>query len=126
MATISLPVALAAKKVALYQLLLLLPVAAALLTSGPVLAYSVLLGGVIQIGPQVWFARQAFRFVGARQVHSIVRAMYWGETGKVVLTAALFACVFIAVAPLHVGALFCSFAIMILAQSLIVFMLLKH
>ena len=90
------------------------------------LAYSVLIGGLIQICPQAWFARQAFRYAGARKVQSIVRAMYWGETGKVVLTTVLFVGTFLMVSPLNVGAMFSSFVIMILVQCLLVVILLKR
>jgi len=123
MTTISLP---AVSRVALYQLGLLIPIAAALINWSPEIAYSVLIGGLIQIGPQAWFARQAFRFAGARRVQSIVRAMYWGETGKVVLTAVLFTSTFLMVSPLDVGALFCSFVIMILVQWFLVFTIVKR
>lgn len=123
MTTISLP---AVKKVALYQLALLLPAAAALLGWNMQIAYSVMLGGLIQIVPQAWFARQAFRFAGARRVQSIVSAMYWGETGKVVLSAVLFTATFLLVSPLNVGALFSSFVVMILVQWFLVFTILKR
>ncbi|ETN93536.1 F0F1 ATP synthase subunit I [Gammaproteobacteria bacterium MOLA455] len=122
MTTISLP---AVKKVALYQLALLLPASAALLGWSRVTAYSVLLGGLIQILPQAWFARQAFRFAGARRVQSIVSAMYWGETGKVVLSAVLFTATFLMVSPLYIGALFSGFVLMILVQWFWVFKILK-
>ncbi len=104
------------KRVALYQIAVLLSGCALLQWWNPVLAYSALLGGLIQICPQAWFTRQAFRYVGARNVQSIVRAMYWGETGKVVLTAVLFVTVFLMVRPLSAGALFISFVVMILVQ----------
>ena len=123
MTTISSP---AVAKVALYQLALLLPASAALLGLNQVIAYSVLLGGLIQIIPQAWFTRQAFRFAGARRVQSIVSAMYWGETGKVVLSAVLFTAAFLLVRPLNVGALFSSFVITILVQWLSVFAILKR
>ena len=123
MTTISLPVV---KKVALYQLALLLPASAALLGWNMQIAYSVMLGGLIQIVPQAWFARQAFRFAGARRVQSIVSAMYWGETGKVVLSAVLFTATFLLVSPLNVGALFSSFVVMILVQWFLVFTILKR
>ena len=123
MTTISLP---AVKKVALYQLALLLPASAALLGWNMQIAYSVMLGGLIQIVPQAWFARQAFRFAGARLVHSIVSSMYWGETGKVVLSAVLFTATFLLVSPLNVGALFSSFVVMILVQWFLVFTILKR
>jgi ATP synthase protein I len=123
MTTISLP---PVKKVALYQLVLLLPVCAVLLFWSSVLAYSVLIGGLIQICPQAWFTRQAFRYTGARKVQSIVRAMYWGETGKIVLTTVLFTVSFVTVKPLFVSAVFSSFVVMILVQYLTVIILLKH
>jgi ATP synthase protein I len=123
MTTISLP---AVKKVALYQLALLLPASALLLGWSSVVAYSVLLGGLIQIIPQAWFARQAFRYAGARRVQSIVSAMYWGETGKVVLSAVLFTATFLLVSPLSVGALFSSFVTMILVQWFSIFTILKR
>ncbi len=123
MTTISLP---AVKKVALYQIALLLPAAVALLGWNAVVAYSALLGGLIQIIPQAWFARQAFRYAGARRVQSIVSAMYWGETGKVVLSAVLFTATFLLVSPLNVGALFSSFVIMILVQWFSIFTVLKR
>lgn len=123
MTTIALP---AVKKVALYQLALLLPASAALLGWDTVVAYSVLLGGLIQLIPQAWFARQAFRYAGARRVQSIVSAMYWGETGKVVLSAVLFTATFLLVSPLNVGALFGSFVAMILVQWFSIFRVLKR
>ena len=123
MTTISLP---AVKRVALYQLAVLLPATAALLGWDAVVAYSALLGGLIQIIPQAWFARQAFRYAGARRVHAIVSAMYWGETGKVVLSAVLFTTTFLMISPLNVGALFSSFVIMILVQWFSIFTVLKR
>jgi ATP synthase protein I len=123
MTTISLP---PVKRVALYQLAILLPVCVVLLFWSSVLAYSVLIGGLIQIFPQAWFTRQAYRYAGARKVQSIVRAMYWGETGKIVLTTVLFTVSFIMVKPLSISALFSSFVVMILVQYLAVMVLLKH
>ncbi|MGB2002979.1 MAG: ATP synthase subunit I, partial [Porticoccaceae bacterium] len=86
MTTISTP---PIQRVALYQLLILLPVCGIVSGFDVTLAGSMLVGGLIQIIPQAWYARQAFRYRGARQVNKIVRAMYWGESGKVILTAAL-------------------------------------
>jgi ATP synthase protein I len=123
MTTISLP---PVKRVALYQIALLLPACAVFLLWSSVLAYSVFIGGLIQICPQAWFARQAFRYAGARNVQSIVRAMYWGETGKIVLTTVLFTVSFVMVTPLSIGAVFASFVAMILVQYLAVIILLKY
>ena len=123
MTTISSP---PVKRVALYQLACLLPVCVVLLLWSSVLAYSVLIGGLIQVCPQAWFTRQAFRYAGARKVQSVVRAMYWGETGKIVLTTVLFTVSFMTVKPLYASALFASFVVMILVQYLTVIILLKH
>ncbi|MGB2155267.1 MAG: ATP synthase subunit I [Porticoccaceae bacterium] len=110
MTTISTP---PIQRVALYQLLILLPVCGIVSGFDVTLAGSMLVGGLIQIIPQAWYARQAFRYRGARQVNKIVRAMYWGESGKVILTAALFVTTFILWKQLNVLAVFCAFIVMI-------------
>ena len=53
-------------KVALYQFLVLLPLSGLLLFVSEIVGYSVLIGGLIQIVPQAWFARQAYKYTGAR------------------------------------------------------------
>lgn len=72
-------------------------------------AYSVLLGGLISVGPSYYFARQAFRFRGARFARHIAQAFYVGETGKFLLTAIAFALVFALVKPLHPAALLLAY-----------------
>ena len=110
MTTISTP---PIQRVALYQLLILLPVCGIMSGFDVTLAGSIMVGGLIQIVPQAWYARQAFRYRGARQVNKIVRAMYWGESGKVILTAALFVTTFIVWKQLIFLAVFCAFTVMI-------------
>lgn len=63
-------------------------------------AYSVLLGGLISVGPSYYFARHAFRFRGARFARHITRAFYVGAAGKFTLTAVAFGLVFATVQPL--------------------------
>ena len=72
-------------------------------------AYSVLLGGLISVGPSYYFARQAFRFRGARFARHIAQAFYVGETGKFLLTAIAFATVFALVRPLDAAAVLLAF-----------------
>ena len=110
MTTISTP---PIQRVALYQLLILMPVCGIVSGFDVTLAGSIMVGGLIQIVPQAWYARQAFRYRGARQVNKIVRAMYWGESGKVILTAALFVTTFIVWKQLNFLAVFCAFTVMI-------------
>lgn len=74
-----------------------------------VIASSALLGGLISIGPSYYFARQVFRFRGARFAPQIAQAFYVGETGKFLLTAAAFAAVFALVRPLNAAALLSAY-----------------
>ena len=113
-------------KVALYQTLILVTIGGFLAVGDVVLAFSVLVGGFIQIGPQAWFARQAFKYTGARQVDKVVRAMYLGESGKIVLTASLFVACFILSEQLNFLAVLSSFIVMILVQWFITVKVLRH
>ena len=85
-----------------------------------------MIGGLIQIVPQAWFARQAYKYTGARQVGLMVRAMYRGETGKIVLTAAMFVTTFILWKQLHFLAVFSAFIVMIPLQWFITIRILKQ
>ena len=76
------------------------------------------MGGLIQVIPQAWFTRQAYRYSGARQVRNVVNAMYRGESGKLLLTTAMFATVFRLASWVEPVTLFTSFGVMILVQLL--------
>jgi ATP synthase protein I len=86
-----------------------------LLDSAGVLAYSVLLGGLISLIPNTGFAILVFRQSGARAVGAIVRNALLGELMKLVLIGAGFALVFVLVDPLHVIGLFTGFVFVHLA-----------
>jgi ATP synthase protein I len=113
-------------KVALHQIFILLAICGVVVWVDSLLASSILAGGLIQIGPQAWFAHQAYKYSGARQVDKIVRAMYWGESGKVVLTATLFITTFIVLKQLNFLAVFSTFIVMIPLQWFITVKILKH
>jgi len=81
------------------------------LIKGQVAGYSALLGGFICWLPSCYFAYRAFRYKGARAADKIVRSMYAGEVGKMLLTMALFTMVFVRVRPLDALALFAGFVI---------------
>jgi ATP synthase protein I len=91
------------------QLAILLTIAAVLLAVDNITAYSALMGGLISIGPCYFFARQVFRFRGARLAPQITQAFYAGEAGKFLLTAVAFAVVFATVKPLHAGILLLAY-----------------
>lgn len=82
-----------------------------LLFSGKVTGLSALLGGLIAWLPNMYFALRAFRYRGARAAQKIVRSFYAGAFGKMILTMAMFAVVFIKVKPLGALALFVGFAL---------------
>jgi ATP synthase protein I len=75
MTTISKPAIL---KVTLYQMAVLILLVGILGFEDKLLALSALVGGLIQIIPQAWFSRQAFKYAGARQMDLVVRSMYRG------------------------------------------------
>jgi ATP synthase protein I len=123
MTTISKP---SVHKVALYQLLLLLVVFIPVALIDSLTACSILVGGLIQIGPQAWFARQAYKYTGSSQVGQVVRAMYLGETGKILLTAALFTVSFILLRQLNFLTVFSSFIVMFPSQWIFTVRILKQ
>ena len=84
----------------------------------PVVAYSALLGGLIAIVPQAWFAHRVFRGPGARSARQLAHSGYAAETGRFVLTAAGFGVVFATVRPLSAGAVFAAFGAMTVIQLL--------
>jgi len=76
---------------------------------GWIAGYSGFLGGVIAWLPNLYFARKAFRYGGARAARDILKSFYAGEAGKYILTAALFALLFAGVTPLDARAVFAAF-----------------
>lgn len=101
-------------KIYLLQVSLLSLVSACVLLVDTTVAKSTLLGGLISVLPNAWFARMAFRHRGARAAPAVSSAFKRGEAGKFVLTVSLFAIVFSAVSDLRVEALFAGFIGMML------------
>ncbi|MDO8906935.1 MAG: ATP synthase subunit I [Pseudohongiella sp.] len=97
-------------KVTAFQLLFLLVLCgAAVVLTGWISAYSLLIGGLISALPGALFAKKVFKYRGARSTELIVREMYTGEALKLVLISAGFALSFLFVTPLNVMALFSGF-----------------
>ncbi|HCJ27977.1 MAG TPA: F0F1 ATP synthase subunit I [Pseudomonas sp.] len=80
---------------------------------GLVAGYSGLLGGLIALSANVYFAFKAFRYFGARSAKAIVQSLWAGEMGKQILAAALFALVFVGVKPLQPAALFVGYLLVL-------------
>lgn len=76
-----------------------------------VTAYSVFLGGMVSTLPNAYFALKAFRYRGARQMGLIVKSFYAGESGKLIITAVMFALIFSGIRPLNELAVIIGFII---------------
>ncbi|WP_438951073.1 ATP synthase subunit I [Porticoccus sp.] len=113
-------------RIALVQLMVLLVSVLALLPLDSVLCWSLLIGGVIQIGPHAYFTRQTFRYMGARQTPKIIRAIYRGEAGKLLLTVVLFGLTFSYMSPVSIPAIFLGYGAMIIVQWLCAAKVLSH
>lgn len=80
-----------------------------LLLSGNVVAYSVILGGLISALPNSYFAMQAFKYQGARNADKVVKSFIRGELGKIGITIVLFALSFTLITNLNELALILGF-----------------
>ncbi len=78
---------------------------------GTVGGYSAALGGSIAWLPNAWFIYKAFKYQGARSMQAIVQSFWSGLAGKMILTAVLFALVFVVAQPLSVTGLFVGFVL---------------
>ena len=110
------PHSLVVRRLLLAQLAMAVLFPIALLPFGTIAAKSAALGGIACLVPSLAFAYRAFRFSGARSARKILSSFYSGEALKLVLTALIFALIFINVKTLNVAALFGGF---ILVQSVI-------
>lgn len=79
-----------------------------------VAAYSALIGGLTNVIPNAFFVKFAFSGSGSVTPPNMLIRFYIGEAGKLVLTGILFGLCFFIIKPLHVGALFTSFIVVIL------------
>ena len=79
-----------------------------LFLSGSVVAY-LLLGGLISVFSNSYFAMQAFKYRGARNADKVVRSFIRGELGKIGITLVLFALSFTLITNLNELALILGF-----------------
>ena len=88
-----------------------------LLGNGLIAGYSALLGGLTALLPNAFFAYKAFRFFGARSAKDIVLSIWSGAMGKWILTAVLFALVFVGIRPLDIAALFVGYLLAVAVSA---------
>lgn len=96
------------------QLVFLLIVSLLLLIESSTLALSGFIGGLIAIVPNMYFAKWAFKYAGAKSASQVAQSFYRGEAGKFVLTTVLFAATFILLRPVSVVVLFLVYIVMML------------
>ncbi|WP_101758641.1 ATP synthase subunit I [Oceanicoccus sp. KOV_DT_Chl] len=94
------------------QLFVLLMLSAGILLVDHTAALSTLVGGLICLAPNAYFASWAFRFSGAKAASEVTRSFYRGEAGKFVFTTLLFAGTFALLRPINVVVIFLAYIFM--------------
>lgn len=84
-----------------------------------VVAYSVLIGGLIFLIPNMYFALYAFRYRGAQAAQMVLMSFYRGEIGKFLLSSVGFAIAFTFVQPLNILFVFIAYIALTVIQWLI-------
>lgn len=85
----------------------------------PANSKSFLLGGLIFLIPNTYFAFYAFRYSGALQTPWIVRSLLTGEMGKLALSAVAFGIVFNVHKDVQAEVLFSGFLAMVLSHIVV-------
>lgn len=104
-------------KIYALQTLVLLLVSAVVFPIDRVASYSLLLGGMISVVPNAYFARQVFKYTGALRAREVERGFYKGEAGKFVAVMCFFAIAFALVKPLNALVLLGGFALTTLLNT---------
>jgi ATP synthase protein I len=116
-----------AYRITLVQLAVLLVLGMALAGAAyPLVAESLVLGGLIAVLAQAYFAWRVFRHTGAQAAQRIARESYVGEIGKFFLAVAGFALIFALYRPLAAWAVFAGYGTMIIIQVLGSWLLLRQ
>ena len=105
-----------AHRIAIVQIIVLVIAWWALNATNPVLAQSVVAGGLVAVVPQAYFAYRVFSRRGARAAQQIARASYVGEVGKFLLAVVGFALVFALLRPIEGWAVFAGYIGMLCIQ----------
>lgn len=81
-------------------------------------AGNAILGGLIALVPNIYFALKTFRYFGAQSAVAVTLSFWTGELGKYVLTVGLFIFVFLAVKPNNLIALFIGYFVVLMVSAL--------
>lgn len=88
------------------------------LLAGGVAGYSALLGGAVAVLPNAFLAARLLMPASGESARAMLRAAWLGEIGKLLMTAVLFAAIFVAVRPLSALAVFGGF----IAAQMVIFL----
>lgn len=99
---------------------LLVAVLASLMFFNWVVAYSVLIGGIILLVPNIYFAVRVFQYSGAGMAAAVMQSFYRAEAGKFILSLLLFAAVFSLVKPLNIVAVFSTYLFLALLHTVLI------
>lgn len=102
------------------QFIVLLVVSGITYSINGVVAKSLLIGGLISVLPNAYFARQVFKYAGAAYARQVSQSFYRGEAGKFIATVGLFAATFALVKPLSPIAVFSAYLVGMLMNALLV------
>lgn len=105
------------KRLLLKQTMLVLLAALMVISFSSTAALSVVLGGMLQIIPNGYFALNAYRYRGAKQARFVVGKIYQGEMGKFVLTMVGFAVIYMSAWPVNNTILLTTYIVLILTQA---------
>ncbi len=81
-------------------------------------AGNAILGGLIALVPNIYFALKTFRYFGAQSAVAVTLSFWTGELGKYALTVGLFIFVFLAVKPNNLIALFIGYFVVLMVSAL--------
>jgi ATP synthase protein I len=84
---------------------------------GRIVGVSALLGGAVAVLPNAFLAARLLKPGNTVSAEMLLRSAWLGEAGKLIMTAVLFAAVFVAVRPLSAPAVFGGF----IAAQLVIF-----
>ena len=81
---------------------------------GLIIAYSVFLGSIVYIVPNIYFVRSALKYVESQTPQSILSRFYIGEGQKFLLAMAMFAICFALIKSLHAVSFFAAYILIMI------------
>ena len=103
-------------KLLIAQLTIIIAVVTVIYSFDVVAGYSALLGGIVFLIPNFYFALHAFRHSDESMSATFLRNFYKGEVGKFLLSLVSFSLMFTLISPINGSVLFLSYLALTLVQ----------